>query len=246
MPGAGVLERGALGGVASCSSPLAPSPLSFRVALRPAGQGALRSSRRKQAHSRRAVTASERPLTQAVAVDSEQTKLDKAHGGGGKGKAARGGPASNGSANGSAAGGDRSGASSVTSGVRLEGIKKTFKGMELLRDVNWEVKKGERVGLVGVNGAGKTTQLQIITGKMEADGGVVIKAKPNMKIAYLTQVRARRSALLVVQKDCSGAVLRSWLRMTPGSLVDTCQGLECGAQAAHAVALRLSGCPCAL
>ena len=47
-----------------------------------------------------------------------------------------------------------SGASSVASGVRLEHISKTFKGGQVLKDVSWEVKKGERVGLVGVNGAG--------------------------------------------------------------------------------------------
>lgn len=206
MQGAGVLEGGALGGAATCSSSLAPSPLGFRLAVRPAAprQQVLRSSRRWQADSRRAATASDRPLTQAVAVDSEQAKSDRAQGGGGKGKAAKSGAASNGSANGSAAGGDRAGASSVSSGVRLEGIKKTFKGMELLRDINWEVKKGERVGLVGVNGAGKTTQLQIITGKLEADGGVVLKAKPNMKIAYLTQVRAPSSASFMA---CNGQPL---------------------------------------
>ena len=37
----------------------------------------------------------------------------------------------------------------------------TFKNQQVLRDISWEVKKGERVGLVGVNGAGKTTQLQV-------------------------------------------------------------------------------------
>ena len=60
--------------------------------------------------------------------------------------------------------------------------------MQVLKDVSWEVKKGERVGLVGINGAGKTTQLKIISGELEADSGSVLKAKPNMKIAYLTQV----------------------------------------------------------
>ena len=39
----------------------------------------------------------------------------------------------------------------------------------------------------GVNGAGKTTQLQIITGALQPDSGSVIKEKPNMRIAYLTQ-----------------------------------------------------------
>lgn len=79
------------------------------------------------------------------------------------------------------------GASSVSSGVKLENISITFKNQQVLKDVSWDVKKGEKVGLVGVNGAGKTTQLQIITGALQPDAGNVIKAKENMRIAYLTQ-----------------------------------------------------------
>ncbi|RWW66539.1 hypothetical protein BHE74_00026090, partial [Ensete ventricosum] len=79
------------------------------------------------------------------------------------------------------------GASSVSSGVRLENISKSFKGVTLLKDVSWEVKKGEKVGLVGVNGAGKTTQLRIIAELEEPDSGNVVKAKENMKIAFLSQ-----------------------------------------------------------
>ena len=66
-------------------------------------------------------------------------------------------------------------------------ISITFKNQQVLKDVSWDVKKGEKVGLVGVNGAGKTTQLQIITGALQPDAGNVIKAKENMRIAYLTQ-----------------------------------------------------------
>ena len=57
----------------------------------------------------------------------------------------------------------------------------------MLKNVSWEVKKGERVGLVGVNGAGKTTQLQLITGALEPDDGVVLRQSTQMRIAYLTQ-----------------------------------------------------------
>ena len=57
----------------------------------------------------------------------------------------------------------------------------------MLKDCSWEVKKGERVGLVGWNGAGKTTQLKLISGELEVDGGAIVRAKSNMKIAFLTQ-----------------------------------------------------------
>ncbi|XVE83240.1 hypothetical protein DITRI_Ditri16bG0071900 [Diplodiscus trichospermus] len=79
------------------------------------------------------------------------------------------------------------GASGISSGVKLENISKSYKGVTVLKNVSWEVKKGEKVGLVGVNGAGKTTQMRIITGQEEPDSGNVIKAKPNMKIAFLNQ-----------------------------------------------------------
>lgn len=66
-------------------------------------------------------------------------------------------------------------------------IAVTFKNHPVLKDVSWDVKQGERVGLVGINGAGKTTQLQIITGALQPDSGEVMKAKSNMRISYLTQ-----------------------------------------------------------
>lgn len=77
-------------------------------------------------------------------------------------------------------------AGAVTTGVRVENIKKTFTQQEVLTDVTWDCKKGERVGLVGWNGAGKTTQLKIIMGEIEQDEGEVLLAN-NVKIGYLTQ-----------------------------------------------------------
>ncbi|NJN04485.1 MAG: ATP-binding cassette domain-containing protein [Leptolyngbyaceae cyanobacterium RM1_1_2] len=70
--------------------------------------------------------------------------------------------------------------------LRLEHISKIYPTGEVLKDVNWEVKSGDRIGLVGVNGAGKSTQLRIITGEIEPSSGAVIR--PNgLHIAYLTQ-----------------------------------------------------------
>ena len=70
--------------------------------------------------------------------------------------------------------------------LRLEHIGKIYPTGEVLKDVSWEVKSGDRIGLVGVNGAGKSTQLKIIAGEVEPTSGEVIR--PNsLHIAYLTQ-----------------------------------------------------------
>ncbi|MFZ1028341.1 MAG: ABC-F family ATP-binding cassette domain-containing protein [Limnoraphis robusta] len=70
--------------------------------------------------------------------------------------------------------------------LRLEHISKIYPTGVILKDVNWEVKPGERIGLVGVNGAGKTTQLKIIAGETEPTSGQVIRPA-SLNIAYLTQ-----------------------------------------------------------
>jgi ATP-binding cassette subfamily F protein 3 len=70
--------------------------------------------------------------------------------------------------------------------LRLEHISKIYPTGEVLKDVNWEVKAGDRIGLVGVNGAGKSTQLNIITGKIEPTAGQIIRPA-DLKIAYLSQ-----------------------------------------------------------
>ncbi len=70
--------------------------------------------------------------------------------------------------------------------LRLERIGKIYPTGEVLRDVTWEVKAGDRIGLVGVNGAGKSTQLRIISGLEEPSSGAVVK-QGEPRIAYLQQ-----------------------------------------------------------
>ncbi|WP_421656225.1 ABC-F family ATP-binding cassette domain-containing protein [Leptothermofonsia sp. ETS-13] len=70
--------------------------------------------------------------------------------------------------------------------LRLEHISKIYPTGEVLKDINWEVKPGDRIGLVGVNGAGKSTQLKIISGEIEPTSGEVIRPA-SLHIAYLTQ-----------------------------------------------------------
>jgi ATP-binding cassette subfamily F protein 3 len=70
--------------------------------------------------------------------------------------------------------------------LRLEHVSKMYPTGEVLKDINWEVKPGDRIGLVGVNGAGKSTQLKIIAGEIEPTTGEVIRPS-SLQIAYLTQ-----------------------------------------------------------
>lgn len=70
--------------------------------------------------------------------------------------------------------------------LRLEHISKIYPTGEVLKDINWEVKSGDRIGLVGVNGAGKSTQLKIIAGEIEPTAGHIIRPA-SLHIAYLTQ-----------------------------------------------------------
>ena len=70
--------------------------------------------------------------------------------------------------------------------LRLERVSKIYPTGEVLRDVTWEVKSGDRIGLVGVNGAGKSTQLRLIAGHEEPSSGQVVR-QGDPRIAYLQQ-----------------------------------------------------------
>ncbi len=70
--------------------------------------------------------------------------------------------------------------------IRFEGISKIYSTDIVLKNISWEIKKGEKVGLVGSNGAGKSTQFKILIGEEEQTSGTIIK-EGNPKIAHLKQ-----------------------------------------------------------
>jgi ATP-binding cassette subfamily F protein 3 len=69
---------------------------------------------------------------------------------------------------------------------RLSDIEKSYSGNEVLRGVSFQINPNEKIGLVGRNGAGKTTVFRVITGEEEPDSGDVIKIN-NLKIGLLAQ-----------------------------------------------------------
>ncbi len=70
--------------------------------------------------------------------------------------------------------------------IRFEGVSKIYSTDVVLKNISWEIKKGEKVGLVGSNGAGKSTQFKILIGEEEKTSGTIIK-EGNPKIAHLKQ-----------------------------------------------------------
>ena len=71
--------------------------------------------------------------------------------------------------------------------VVITGLSKSFGGRELFSGVNLEVAGGERIALLGDNGAGKSTFLKILLGEEPADGGTVYLG-PSIRAGYLPQI----------------------------------------------------------
>jgi ATP-binding cassette subfamily F protein 3 len=70
--------------------------------------------------------------------------------------------------------------------VQLEGVAKAYGGQSLFRDVSWRLLPGQRIGLVGPNGVGKTTLCRILAGLEEPDAGRVSRAR-DATVGYLPQ-----------------------------------------------------------
>jgi ABC-2 type transport system ATP-binding protein len=76
--------------------------------------------------------------------------------------------------------------------IDVRGLRKHYGALEAVRGISFEVQRGEIFGLIGADGAGKTTTFQILAGVMEATGGTAeIFGKPardaRARTGYLTQ-----------------------------------------------------------
>jgi len=70
--------------------------------------------------------------------------------------------------------------------LRFEEVSKSYAATEVLRGITFQINPRERVGLVGRNGAGKTTIFRLVTGQEEADRGEVVLLK-GLRIGVLDQ-----------------------------------------------------------
>ena len=70
--------------------------------------------------------------------------------------------------------------------LTAEHLTKIFTQRKLLDDTDFSINEGEKIGVIGVNGTGKSTLLRIIAGLEEPDGGTVTKGR-NLTVRYLPQ-----------------------------------------------------------
>jgi branched-chain amino acid transport system ATP-binding protein len=59
--------------------------------------------------------------------------------------------------------------------IELHGVSKSFGGLKAVSGLTASIPRGEVVGLVGPNGSGKTTALNLITGNLSADSGAIVR-----------------------------------------------------------------------
>ena len=96
--------------------------------------------------------------------------------------------------------------------IGLRSVEKFYGGRAVLRGLDMNVNAGARIGLVGTNGAGKSTVLRILAGTEEIDGGEVVRRR-GLDVASLPQyvegdertpmevVRAARPEILELQRE---------------------------------------------
>lgn len=86
--------------------------------------------------------------------------------------------------------------------LNVEHLSHGFGDREIFSDVSFRLLKGEHIGLIGANGEGKSTFMNIITGKLQPDEGKVEWAK-KVRVGYLDQHTALEKGMTI------GSVLAS-------------------------------------
>ena len=88
--------------------------------------------------------------------------------------------------------------------LTASGLTKSFGPRTLFTNVSLQLGPSRRIALIGSNGTGKTTLLEILTGLQEADGGEIHRPQ-EMKIGYLPQELEARKGKNVLEEVLSGA-----------------------------------------
>ena len=70
--------------------------------------------------------------------------------------------------------------------LQAEQLSINFGSRQLLENVNFYLNENDKVGIIGINGTGKSTFLKVLAGFLEPDGGKITR-NPNVQVSYLSQ-----------------------------------------------------------
>lgn len=74
--------------------------------------------------------------------------------------------------------------------AEIKGLCKSFDDRSIVKNFDFTLLRGEKLGLIGPNGVGKSTLIKLILGKLQPDSGEV-KIGTNIQVAYFDQLRAQ-------------------------------------------------------
>ena len=101
--------------------------------------------------------------------------------------------------------------------LSVKGISKSFGERKLFSDIDFEIKKGEHVAIIGPNGSGKTTILKIINDLLDSDTKAEIKFGSNVNIGYFDQ----QSTVIDDNKTLFDEISDSYPNMTQTEIRNT-------------------------
>ena len=85
--------------------------------------------------------------------------------------------------------------------VKMVNICKSFSGVQVLKNVNFDLKKGEIHALMGANGAGKSTLVKILSGAHKKDSGTIIVGGKEVEIE--TPVDSKMCGIRCIYQELS-------------------------------------------
>ncbi|MCM3718967.1 ribosomal protection-like ABC-F family protein [Fictibacillus phosphorivorans] len=75
----------------------------------------------------------------------------------------------------------------MTTVLQVKNLQKKFGEREIIKGISFEIRQGEKIGLVGWNGSGKTTLVNMLMGRVAYDRGSITTWPLNLKMGYLPQ-----------------------------------------------------------